>query len=69
MDEKQFLSEIGIFLRKERIEQGYNSGNQFAEQNYITPSMYQNAESGNDMKLSSFFKIIKALGYNITLKK
>lgn len=67
MSDKELFLTIGALLRKQRIGQGYKSYKDFAHQHGITPSMYQEAETGNNLQILSLYKILSALDVTIQI--
>ena len=53
--------DVNIKIRKRRLELGYKSARKFAEYNNINRSTYEKIERGNDLKISTLYRIAKLL--------
>lgn len=68
LDSNQKVYEkIGKQLKVLRLQAGYTNAEKFAFENDITRSQYANWEKGQDMKISSLIRVLKA--HNLTLKE
>jgi transcriptional regulator with XRE-family HTH domain len=56
------LSKIGNRIKELRISSGFSSYEKFAFKNDIDRSQFGRYEKGEDMRLSSFIKVLTALG-------
>lgn len=52
-------------IKELRIKRGYLTGESFTKQHCLSRSLYLRFEKGNDIKLSSFIKIINAFDISI----
>jgi transcriptional regulator with XRE-family HTH domain len=64
---KEVFEKIGKRIKELRVTAGYTNAEKFAFENEITRSQYANWEKGQDMKISSLLRILKA--HNIPLKQ
>ncbi len=57
--ENKFKSKLrtGTIVRKKRIELGYKSAEKFAHDHNVNRSTYQRIEAGNDLLLSTVFRL------------
>ncbi|MEP0367147.1 MAG: helix-turn-helix transcriptional regulator [Cyclobacteriaceae bacterium] len=55
------LESLGMRLKELRLEKGYTNYEMFAFKNDIPRAQYGRYEKGSDLKLSSLFKVAKAL--------
>jgi transcriptional regulator with XRE-family HTH domain len=65
--DEQIYEKIGKRIKSLRQQAGYTNAEKFAFEFEITRSQYANWEKGQDMKLSSLLRILKA--HNITLQQ
>jgi transcriptional regulator with XRE-family HTH domain len=56
------LKKLGKRLKELRIEKGYTNYEYFAFENNISRAQYGRYEQGQDLRLSSLLKVLKALG-------
>jgi transcriptional regulator with XRE-family HTH domain len=63
----QQLSNLGMRLRKLRIDRGYTNYEQFAFEHNLPRAQYGRYEQGQDLRFSSLLKVLRAL--NITLEE
>lgn len=61
------LEQLGNRIKELRIKKGFTNSEFFAYENEINRSQYGKYERGEDMRVSSLFKIVEAHG--ITLKE
>lgn len=64
-NEPEFLLKVAARLKELRIAKGYTSYEKFAIQNDISRMQYWRYEKGEDMRISSLQKIVKALGLSM----
>lgn len=62
----KYLLLVGNRIKKLRIERGFTSYEYFAYEHNISRSQFGRYEKGEDMRLSSLFKVIDALGITIS---
>jgi transcriptional regulator with XRE-family HTH domain len=63
--DQQIYEKIGKRIKELRLKSGYTAADKFAYENEIGRSQYAAWENGQDMKVSSILKIVKA--HRITL--
>ncbi|HEY9045823.1 MAG TPA: helix-turn-helix transcriptional regulator [Ohtaekwangia sp.] len=56
------LKKVGERMKQLRIKAGYTSYEIFAYENGISRSQYGRYEKGEDLRISSFLKVLNALG-------
>lgn len=61
------LEQIGNRIKSLRIKKGYTNYEYFAYEHNITRSQYGRYENGEDMRISSLVKIVKA--FDMTLEE
>jgi len=59
---KKILSKIGGRMRELRKQKGYSNYEQFAFEHNIGRAQYGKDEKGQDLRMSTFFRVIDALG-------
>ena len=62
---KNDLKIIGKRLRKIRIEKGYTNYEQFAFTHELPRAQYGRYEQGQDLRLSSLIKVLKAMDVSL----
>jgi transcriptional regulator with XRE-family HTH domain len=61
-DIQDTLKKLGKRLKELRIAKGYTNYEYFAFENNISRAQYGRYEQGQDLRLSSLLKVLKALG-------
>jgi hypothetical protein len=61
-EEEAYMQKLGAFIKKKRVENGYTSSELFAYDNEINRTQYFRYEKGEDLRFSSFLKVVNGLG-------
>lgn len=60
------LAQMGRRIKKLRIEQGYSAAEYFAYDHNIARAQYARYEQGEDLRLSTLIRIVKAFDMSLT---
>ncbi len=65
-EQKTKLAQLGKRIKKLRIEKGYTNAEYFAYDHEIARTQYARYEQGEDLRLSTLIKIVKAFDMSLT---
>ena len=65
-EQKTKLSQLGKRIKKLRIEKGYTNAEYFAYDHEIARTQYARYEQGEDLRLSTLIRIVKAFDMSLT---
>lgn len=67
METEEILREIGMKLRKVRIERGHTSYEKFCYEHGLSKVQYHNMEKGKGYNITSLIRVLKI--HDLTLKE